>query len=181
VPRHIAVSRHERHPRPTGPAPTGAECRKEWDPRHTRPTATRSSVPRNLTTREDRTYNAAVLRSGQSGLRFVQPRFQRTLPNQLFRCATDRAFYGDLASMEFLPNLSRSVESICNKSTICNCSTTTNLKILGGRFSVPAPHGRARPKTSPPRCLTPPPPHAACPAPGCDGSIRRSSASGRKG
>src|SRR5690606_21603968 len=25
--------------------------------------------------------------------------------------------------MEFLPNLSRSVESICNKSTICNCST----------------------------------------------------------
>src|SRR5690606_21381068 len=51
-------------------------------------------------------------------------RFQRTLPNQLFRCATDRAFYGDLASMEFLPNLSRSVESICNKSTICNCSTS---------------------------------------------------------
>src|SRR5690606_30045921 len=124
VPRHIAVSRHERHPRPTGPAPTGAECRKEWDPRHTRPTATRSSVPRNLTTREDRTYNVAVLRSGQSELRFVQPRFQRTLPNQLFRCATDRAFYGDLASMEFLPNLSRSVESICNKSTICNCSTS---------------------------------------------------------
>src|SRR5690606_41740172 len=37
--------------------------------------------------------------------------------------STDRAFYGDLASMEFLPNLSRSVESICNKSTICNCST----------------------------------------------------------
>src|SRR5690606_19398678 len=101
----------------------GAECRKEWDPRHTRPTATRSSVPRNLTTHEDRTYNVAVLRSGQSELRFVQPRFQRTLPNQLFRCATDRAFYGDLASMEFLPNLSRSVESICNKSTICNCST----------------------------------------------------------
>src|SRR5690606_2875412 len=104
--------------------PTGAECRKEWDPRHTRPTATRSSVPRNLTTHEDRTYNVAVLRSGQSELRFVQPRFQRTLPNQLFRCTTDGAFYGNLAgSMEFLPNLSRSVESICNKSTICNCST----------------------------------------------------------
>src|SRR5690606_16039648 len=77
-----------------------------------------------LTTREDRTYNAAVLRNGQSGLRFVQPRFQRTLPNQLFRCATDRAFYGDLASMEFLPNLSRSVESICDKPTLCNCSTS---------------------------------------------------------
>src|SRR5690606_7338419 len=28
--------------------------------------------------------------------------------------------------MEFLPNLSRSVESICNKSTICNCSTKNN-------------------------------------------------------
>ncbi len=30
--------------------------------------------------------------------------------------------------MEFLPNLSRSVESICNKSTICNCSTNLALK-----------------------------------------------------
>src|SRR5690606_25110737 len=62
-------------------------------------------------------------RNGQSELRFVQPRFQRTLPNQLFRSATDRAFYGDHASMEFLPKLSRLFESICNKSTICNCST----------------------------------------------------------
>src|SRR5690606_29221139 len=91
---------------------------------------TRSSVSRNLTIHEDRTYNVAVLRNGQSELRFVQPRFQRTLPNQLFRCATDRAFYGDLASMEFLPNLSRSVESICNKSTICNCSNSTTVVLM---------------------------------------------------
>src|SRR5690606_24669201 len=80
----MAVSRPERHPRPTGPAPTGAECRKEWDPRHTRPTATRSSVPRNLTTHEDRTYNVAVLRSGQSELRFVQQGFKGLCPISYF-------------------------------------------------------------------------------------------------